>query len=111
MPTSVLRDTHQAVKELTEARMEETAASAVVGLVKESITEGCASKTDLAAAIAAQTVDLTAAMADRAAEVDKRFDAMDKRLVVLEERRSMRRCSGEPPTAFASLPHWQQCSS
>ena len=62
MRTSVLRDTHQAVKELTEAAMEERAAAAVVGLLKESITEGCASKTDLAAAVAAQKADLTAAV-------------------------------------------------
>ena len=112
-------------------------AAAVVGLVKESITEGCASKADLSAAMAAQKADLDnavaaqktdldnavaaqkadldnavaaqkadldnamaaqkadliAVMADRDAKVDARFDAMeersdamDKRLIVLEER-------------------------
>ena len=63
MSTSVLRDTHRAVKELTEARMDERAAEAVVALVRESITEGCASRSDLTAAMALQKDDLTAAMA------------------------------------------------
>ena len=75
MPTSALRDTHRAVKELTEARMDESTAEAVVGLVRESITEGCASRSDLTAALAVQKDG-----------IDQRFDGIDKRLDGMDER-------------------------
>lgn len=115
MSTSALRDTHRAVKELTEARMDESAAEAVVALVRESITEGCASRSDLTAAkdeltaamaaqkdeitaamsvqkdeitaaMAAQKDELTAAMAARKVVVDKRFDGIDERLAGMDQR-------------------------
>ena len=86
MATSALKDTHRAVTELTESGMEPFPAGAVVRLVKESITEGCASRADLDRTSAALRADLAEFAADINATIAAHKAETDMHFALWEER-------------------------
>ena len=86
MATSALKDTHRAVTELTESGMEPFPAGAVVRLVKESITEGCASRSDLDRTSAALRADLAEFAADINATIAAHKAETDMHFALWEER-------------------------